>query len=106
MNKIHDLQTNTLNRKGINKNIKKSLKVIGVVFLILLLLIITALFFPTWTPHIKGNNSISALEQVKINGTNHEIMIRGKIRIIQLLFLYMEDLEVLKYHMPINTKTY
>ena len=36
-----------------------------------------ALFSPTWTPHIKGDNSISALEQVEINGSSHEIMIRG-----------------------------
>lgn len=34
-------------------------------------------FCPTWTSHIKGDNSISALEQVEINGSNHEIMIRG-----------------------------
>ncbi|WP_242220994.1 alpha/beta hydrolase [Bacillus cereus group sp. BfR-BA-01380] len=57
------------------KNIKKLIKYIGIIIIILL---ITALFFPTWTPHIKGDNSISALEQVEINGSSHEIMIRGK----------------------------
>ncbi|MBP0724630.1 alpha/beta hydrolase [Bacillus sp. RG28] len=62
------------------KNKKKSLKVIGVVFAILLITLIIGLFSPTWTPHIKGKNSISVLEQVKINGSNHEIMIRGKDR--------------------------
>lgn len=41
-------------------------------------MLIIGLFFPTWTPHIKGDNSISALEQVEINGSKHTIMIRGK----------------------------
>jgi len=62
------------------KNIKYSIKVIGVIFVILLITLIIGLFSPTWTPHIKGKNSISVLEQVKINGSNHEIMIRGKDR--------------------------
>lgn len=57
------------------KNIKKSIKFVGVFILTLLII---ALFFPTWTSHIKGNNSISTLEQVEINGSSHEIMIRGK----------------------------
>ncbi|MGG0186080.1 alpha/beta hydrolase [Bacillus rhizoplanae] len=57
------------------KNIKKSIKFIGVIIIILLII---ALFSPTWTSHIKGDNSISALEQVEINGSSHEIMIRGK----------------------------
>lgn len=55
-------------------NIKKLIKYIGVIIIIVLII---ALFFPTWTPHIKGDNSISTLEQVEINGSNHEIMIRG-----------------------------
>lgn len=38
-------------------------------------LLLTALLFPTWTSHIKGSNSVNALEQVKINGSNHEVMI-------------------------------
>lgn len=37
-----------------------------------------SLIFPTWTPHIKGVNSISVLEQVEINGSKYAIMIRGK----------------------------
>lgn len=57
------------------KNIKKSIKCIGVIIIILPII---ALFSPTWTSHIKGDNSISALEQVEINGSSHEIMIRGK----------------------------
>ncbi|MDM5186369.1 alpha/beta hydrolase [Bacillus sp. DX4.1] len=56
------------------KNIKKLIKCIGVIIIILLII---ALFFPTWTPHIKGDNGISTLEQVEINGSGHEIMIRG-----------------------------
>ncbi|SDZ45675.1 alpha/beta hydrolase [Bacillus sp. 166amftsu] len=56
------------------KNIKKLIKCLGVV---IILILVIAFFFPTWTPHIKGDNSISTLEQVKINGSNHEIMIRG-----------------------------
>ena len=56
------------------KNIKKLIKIIGVIIIILLLI---ALFRPTWTPHIKGDNSISVLEQIEINGSSHEIMIRG-----------------------------
>lgn len=53
----------------------KFIKYTGIITIVLL---VTALLFPTWTSHIKGNNSVSALEQVKINGSNHEVMIRGK----------------------------
>lgn len=35
-------------------------------------------FSPTWTPSIKGyENSISILKQIEINGSLHEVMIRG-----------------------------
>jgi len=47
----------------------------GVIIIIILLLV---LFRPTWTSNIKGDNSISVLEQVKINGTKQQIMIRGR----------------------------
>ncbi|WP_439876055.1 alpha/beta fold hydrolase [Bacillus mycoides] len=57
------------------KKIKKSIKFIGI---ITTLLLIVALIFPTWTSQIEGKNSISTLEQVEINGSGHEIMIRGK----------------------------
>ncbi|TQR29305.1 alpha/beta hydrolase [Lysinibacillus sphaericus] len=57
---------------------KKIMKFIKYTGIITIVLFITALLFPTWTSHIKGNNSVSALEQVKINGSNHEVMIRGK----------------------------
>lgn len=36
------------------------------------------MLFPTWTPFIKGENSISELSQISINGTKHQFMIRGK----------------------------
>ncbi len=57
------------------KNIKRILKYIGVIIILILLLV---LFRPTWTSNIKGDNSISVLEQVKINGTKQQIMIRGR----------------------------
>ena len=44
---------------------------------IIVLIVAIGLVFPTWTPRIKGDKSISILEQVEINGTGHEIMIRG-----------------------------
>lgn len=44
---------------------------------IILLFIVIGLIFPTWTPRIKGDNSISTLEQIEINGTKHEVMIRA-----------------------------
>lgn len=57
------------------KKIKKLIKVFGV---IIILSLIVSLFSPTWTQHIRGDNSISVLKQVEINGSRHEIMIRGK----------------------------
>ncbi len=57
------------------KNLKRLIKYVGV-FIIIILVI--ALFRPTWTSNIKGDNSISVLEQVKINGTKQQIMIRGR----------------------------
>ncbi|CAM4474453.1 alpha/beta fold hydrolase [Paenibacillus xylanexedens] len=57
-------------RKKIRKTLKYSIFSI-------ILIVIVALIFPTWTPKIKGENSISMLEQVEINGTGHEVMIRG-----------------------------
>ncbi|PRA09510.1 MULTISPECIES: alpha/beta fold hydrolase [unclassified Paenibacillus] len=57
-------------RKKIRKTLKYSI-------LSIILMVIVALIFPTWTPKIKGENSISMLEQIEINGTGHEVMIRG-----------------------------
>lgn len=59
------------------KKIVKSVKWFGI---ILLLLIVIGLFFPTWTPKISGIKSISELRKVEVNDTSLEIMIRGKNR--------------------------
>lgn len=65
------------NKKGVTMK-RKLLKALKVLSISILVLILIGLFFPTWTPKIIEENSISVLEQVKINGTDHEIMIRGK----------------------------
>lgn len=57
---------------------KKVLNVLRCIVIILLLALITGLAIPTWTPDIEGENSISELRKVKINGTDIEIMIRGR----------------------------
>ncbi|EPY07501.1 hydrolase, alpha/beta fold family protein [Paenibacillus alvei TS-15] len=57
------------------KKVKKAFIYIGVA---ILLLVGVALVFPTWSPSIDGTNSISVLEEVEINGTGHELMIRGQ----------------------------
>lgn len=59
------------------KRKKKTIKYIFHIAIVIIALLAIALLFPTWTSNIKGDNSISTLEQVEINGTNHEIMIRG-----------------------------
>ncbi|MFC3746907.1 alpha/beta fold hydrolase [Paenibacillus sp. GCM10012306] len=57
------------------RKVKRILLYLG---LAILLLVGIGLIFPTWTPAIKGENSISELKQVEINGTGHELMIRGQ----------------------------
>jgi len=52
-------------------------KIVIYIAIVIVTVLVIALFFPTWTPTIKGDNSISTLEQVEINGSGHEIMIRG-----------------------------
>lgn len=42
-----------------------------------LLIVLAGLFFPTWTPKITGENSISELQRIKINGSKQTVMIRG-----------------------------
>lgn len=51
-----------------------------IISIALIALVCLTLFFPTWTPRIKGENSISVLEHVDLNGTKQEIMIRGNDR--------------------------
>ncbi|MNE77270.1 hypothetical protein D3C80_1735720 [compost metagenome] len=57
---------------------KKMLTILKRGLLMITLIVVIVLIFPTWTPKIKGENSISTLEQVDINGAGHEIMIRGE----------------------------
>lgn len=54
----------------INKMLKMGLVTIAIFITI-------GLLFPTWTPKIKASNSISTLEQIELNGTKLEVMIRG-----------------------------
>lgn len=56
---------------------RKLVKIFRRTILTFILIAILALIFPTWTPEIKGENSISTLGQVEINGEGHEVMIRG-----------------------------
>jgi L-proline amide hydrolase len=56
------------------KNILKATKWFVIV---LALLFVVGLFFPTWTPNISGKNGISELRKIRINNTNLEVMIRG-----------------------------
>ncbi|MBQ2802334.1 MAG: alpha/beta hydrolase [Lachnospiraceae bacterium] len=56
------------------KKICKGLKFFSI---ILLLFIVINFIRPTWTPKIKGDNSISELRKVNIGDTQLEIMIRG-----------------------------
>lgn len=59
---------------------KKLLLILKAIIIVLILFIIIRLFTPTWTPLIKGENSISELKKVEINGTDFTIMIRGEDR--------------------------
>lgn len=59
---------------------KKLLLILKAILIIFILFIIIRLFLPTWTPAINGENSISELTKVEINGTDLEIMIRGEDR--------------------------
>lgn len=56
---------------------KKSMKMLKKIGIILAILIFIGLFFPTWTPAIEGEKSISELRRVEINGTKLQLMIRG-----------------------------
>lgn len=59
---------------------KKISKAIKWFCLTLMLLIITGLFFPTWTPEITEENSISELRRIEIKDTGITVMIRGNNR--------------------------
>ena len=57
---------------------KKAITLLKMLGILLLFVIIFRLFGPTWTPSIKGANSISELKKVTINGTELAVMIRGE----------------------------
>lgn len=59
---------------------KKLLKILKTICVVLFLFIVIRLFSPTFTPYIRGENSISELKKVDINGANLEVMIRGSNR--------------------------
>ncbi|HBW34063.1 alpha/beta fold hydrolase [Desulfosporosinus sp. BICA1-9] len=57
---------------------KRKISIRSKVLMIFILLVAIRFFVPTWTPSIKGyENSISILKQIEINGSKHEVMIRG-----------------------------
>lgn len=56
---------------------KKSIKRAAIIIMMFVFVLMIELFTPTWTPKIKGDNSISELRKVEINGADIEIMIRG-----------------------------
>ncbi|MDV4150339.1 alpha/beta hydrolase [Clostridium sp. AL.422] len=56
---------------------RKLLKIIFIILIIIVIFLLVQFFKPTWTPKLKGENSISELRKVKINETKLEIMIRG-----------------------------
>lgn len=58
----------------LKRKIIKALKYCGITLSFLLLV---GLFFPTWTPKIDGEDSMSELEKIKINGTELVVMTRG-----------------------------
>lgn len=59
---------------------KKIVRIIKWLGIILLLLVVIGLCFPTWTSKITGKNSISELRKVEVNDTSLEIMVRGNNR--------------------------
>lgn len=59
---------------------KKMAKACKYTFFTVVGMFVVFLIFPTWTPSIKGENSISRIEQIDINGEGHEVMIRGADR--------------------------
>lgn len=56
---------------------RRMIKIVKLITVAIVLIIVVGLVFPTWTPRIYGNNSISTIKQIQINGTGHEVMIRG-----------------------------
>lgn len=55
----------------------KVIKIIISILILFSIFLLFELFKPTWTPKIKGENSISELRKIEINSTDLEVMIRG-----------------------------
>lgn len=72
--------TNQLNNNKVQRTKKLIIKIIKWSAIILVILFVIGLFFPTWTPKILRENSISELKKVKINNVKLELMIRGNNR--------------------------
>lgn len=87
-------------RRAYAKKIAKAMKY---TFFTIIGIIAIALLFPTWTPGIEGKNSISRLEQIDINGTGHEVMIRGVDRSNPVLLFVHGDRGVPRFRMSENT---
>ena len=61
--------------------LKRKISIRIMILTMFIVFITIELFLPTWTPSIKGyENSISELKQIEINGSKHEVMIRGNDR--------------------------
>ena len=58
--------------------LKYGLRIVKYILLLFIIFILIQLIRPTWTPNIKGENSISELRKVEINGENLQILIRGE----------------------------
>jgi pimeloyl-ACP methyl ester carboxylesterase len=58
--------------------LRKIFRVIKWVLSIFILFLLVECIRPTWTPNIKGEDSVSELSKVSINGTKLEVMVRGK----------------------------
>lgn len=52
---------------------KVLLKISSKICMILLIFIAVGLVFPTWPPKVKGENSISELREVEVNGEDIHI---------------------------------
>lgn len=68
--------------------LKKSKKIVKYLGIIILGFLFIGFIFPTWTPSIKEPNTISSLEQVFINGTKLQLMVRGNLSKTIVIFVH------------------
>ncbi|MBQ5675908.1 MAG: alpha/beta hydrolase [Lachnospiraceae bacterium] len=76
-NKEQNIEQNNKQNIEPNKGSNKKSKLLKKSCILLLLFIAIILLRPTWTPDIKGENSISEFRKVEINGAKLQMMIRG-----------------------------